>query len=325
MKRCVRLAGVLAVVGGLGLARVGEAAQPERPRPARRERPERREEPPPLRGPEVRDEQPPGPGAGLIGGGGDQRIGERIPLRVFLAAVRALDGEGMDELVRLTDEQRRLLREYGDEFQRQRREYMERHAGELRELRAAAGEGQRRRGGEPGGRNTEMGEEEGRREGGGRRAPQGGEPAGDRGAALERLREIERGAPQPEELYKRVWAELRPEQREVVERELDRFRAERAREREEAYVRRRVPESERRDAPARREPRGEAAGVGERRERLLRAFERLSPEEQEQLLMRLEERLRERRPGGRPPRGDRPPPRMDEVDVPEEPGPVPDR
>jgi hypothetical protein len=107
-----------------------------------------------------------------------------------------------------------------------------------------------------------------------------------------------------------------------VQAELDKWRAEQTKKREDEYVRRQMdkkkPEQRpgaRPAAPARPDademmmaPKTDArpGATGEdgaaanprlaaRRERLMRIFSQLTPEEQEQLLQRLEERLRDRR------------------------------
>ena len=162
----------------------------------------------------------------------------------------------------------------------------------------------------------------------------------ERAAVRERLRELERQAPQPEELYTKIWEELTEPQRAAVDAKLDAFRAERAKEREESMVRRRVrerrtdmppaemalgremmqrgPAATDEDAPAARDRR-------QRMERLMRVFSRLPAEEQERILSRLEERARQletdrpvpSRPEQQRRRPERrPPPSMDEVNIP---------
>lgn len=182
----------------------------------------------------------------------------------------------------------------------------------------------------------------------------------------EQLRALAEQMPRIEGVYTKVWAELTPAQRQAVDGRLDEFRQKQAREREDEYVQRRVkakgggpagagdgpPPPRRRPADGSRiRPDGEGAlprgGPDarpispERRDRLLRVFERMTPEQQEQLLTRLEARLRggagvppppaRRRPGRAGPGEPRPvpdaehmpTPPMDEMDAPPPPPPPP--
>ena len=166
-------------------------------------------------------------------------------------------------------------------------------------------------------------------------------------------RELMENMPQAEQAYAKVWEQLTPEQRAAVDERLNDFRDRQAKQREDAYVRQRVnkdgktPEANR-DAgsppPGRRRaadgmrnmpkgPVGEGmkkpeapardGAMGERRERLMKLFARMSPEQQEQLLERIEARMREvgvapdARGRMRPERGEaKPPPSMDEMNLP---------
>ncbi|MFN7021219.1 MAG: hypothetical protein ACK4WH_07825 [Phycisphaerales bacterium] len=179
----------------------------------------------------------------------------------------------------------------------------------------------------------------------------------------ERLRELFEAMPQPEQAMTLIWQELSPAQREAVDAKLESYRERMARQREEMYVRqmtgrdrpgapdaappprRRRPDGPRteprarggdevmappeveRAAPPSRRPRAEAGG--DRRQRLMRLFESMTPEQQDQLLERLEARMREAGAGrgfARPERGqpkpppdmrDQPLPRPEEVENPE--------
>ena len=167
-------------------------------------------------------------------------------------------------------------------------------------------------------------------------------------AARQRLREIMSGAPKIEDYITRVWEGLSAEQRTAVEARLDEYRERESKKREEAYVKQRVGERQKGADEARAEaarksaptddmmsdkmtdrsdtepPRRPAAASAERRERLLRIFERMSPEQQETLLERLDNLARERpaaaaenrRGPARKSDVSKPPPAMDEVDVP---------
>lgn len=131
----------------------------------------------------------------------------------------------------------------------------------------------------------------------------------------EQLRALAEQMPKIDDVYTKIWAELTPEQRKAVDGRLDEFRQKQAREREDEYVQRRVktkgggPADGKPDGPPpprRRPADGARIGPGgpppppapnanispERRERLMRIFERMTPEQQDQLLSRLEARLR---------------------------------
>ncbi|HYE03177.1 MAG TPA: hypothetical protein VD963_08070 [Phycisphaerales bacterium] len=303
-------------------------------------------EPPALRGPEVRDRDVPG----APGSFGPRREGPqggmRVRAQVYLQALEALRAEGVPAELRLTPEQDEKIRAIHEDFRAEQRAHMDKHRDEVRRLRQEAG------GPGSGERPGPGGPPEARRPGGrpGPGEPMDG-PAGARGpdaesdkrrdAARARLREIEQAGPRPETVHTRVWEVLSAEQRQVVETRLEEVRARQNQMREEEYVRRRV--GERREgaegppgpgrgpgpredmAPGQERPPRRLVRPGEgpaardpqeRRERLLRLFEQLGPEEQEMVLNRLEQRLRDRGAGGPGAGRDRPPPPMDGVKVP---------
>lgn len=170
----------------------------------------------------------------------------------------------------------------------------------------------------------------------------------------EKLRALMEGMPPFEQTYTKLWEAMTPPQREAVDARLDVYRERIAQQREDAYVRQRVQRDNKSDQnkdearqppPPRRRavdgarlgPDGAAspppppprdamrpAPASDRRERLMRLFERLSPEQQDQLLERLEQRMREggleapspRPRSNRPDRGRPTPPPMHDVNVP---------
>jgi hypothetical protein len=292
---------------------------------------------PPLGGPRVKDREVPGVREAFAeGSGGRFMQRERLPLPVFVEAVRSLQSPDAPAEVRLSQEQESTIRGLVTEFERQAREYRAAHRDDLRRLRQQAGP---RDGGARAGAPAPGGAE-GMAEG-----EAAGADQGRREAAAERLREIERNAPRVEDLYTRVWEHLSEPQRRWADAKLDAWRQERAKQREDEYVRQRMAKK----GPVAEQGAGNAAGVdkappdpraakrppagadedrrrAERRQRVLRYFEQLPPEEQDRILERLEERIRERglqgRPGGqaRPgPAGDlaKPPPGVDRVRVPD--------
>jgi hypothetical protein len=118
------------------------------------------------------------------------------------------------------------------------------------------------------------------------------------------------GAPKIEDLYTKIWTELSPAQQKAVDGKLQEFRDQQAKEREEKYVQQRLskkkgeapkPGEKPNARPGAAAPDRASAPIDpERRDRLLRLFSRLSPEQQEQLLTRLE-RARAENGGNSPP------------------------
>lgn len=171
-----------------------------------------------------------------------------------------------------------------------------------------------------------------------------GAPAIDpakREQARARIREIEANAPKIEDVYTKAWAELNDAQKKHVEAKLAEFRERGAKEREDNYVRQRVAQrgggraaaapggpdapppppgaGERRARPDVPGPGPEPGAMDDRalrdrRQRMMRIFEQLPPEEQDRILSRLEQRFADRLQGGRAAEGDRPapPPRLGE-------------
>jgi DNA-binding MarR family transcriptional regulator len=300
-----------------------------------------------LSGPKVEDHAPPGAGPGFGGSPrGRREGGMTIPMPVFMRSVQAALGEDAPEGVRATPEQMARVRAVLDEFNREQREFMREHAEELRRLRAAGAEVPRPlRGGRPGSEGEPMRD---------RTDPMSDE---DRAAMMERLRELRERGPKPEDSQKKVWTLLTPAQQAAVQARLDEWRAELQRIEAERYAQRQVQQMQGRDRaspparpalPGRERPAAPGAGAApggdapaspapmgpEMRERFQRLLERLSPEEREQLLQRLEERLRERgaplpgaprrpRPGPGGPQESPPPPSMRDVPMPPMPAPPP--
>lgn len=303
---------------------------------------------PGLRGPAVRDRNVPGVegsfGEGAEGKKRSQAM--RLPPNVFREAMETIMGEDAPENVRVTPAQREKFEGWFQEFQESARQYQRAHRQEIQDLRKKAGDSNRPR--RPGG------------------APENADamkPADEEAAAAQdRMRQLMEGAPRVEDVYTKVWAELTEPQRQAVDGRIAEFRERQAREREENYVRQksgkkaagaeqaRSMERERSDAPQGEAVRpsrppeggpgrppnrpnaraGEGSGANvspERRERIMRMLGRLTPEQQDQVIARLEERLREAGLGGEPGQGPRrnpdgrrggpkPPPPMDEVNVP---------
>lgn len=318
-RRCTLAVAALALCAGLAQAQQSEDRDP------------------PLKGPSVTDRNVPG-AAPDFGMGMNRRFGERVPPEVFRRALGVLTADDAPADIRATPEQREKFKELVDNFEASVRKFRQEHAKEFAELRKAAGEPAR-------------GSDRPRRQ-----RAQGDDAMTDsenltpeqqkaRENARAKLRELNATAPKIEDVYTKVWAELSAPQRDAVQAVLDKWRDEQAERRMEDYVRRQTAQKDQpparpaaqRPAPGPDQemmapattdrpppPRDENPRAAARRERLLRLFAQLSPEEQQQLLDRLEERFQARRRGGdRPARpAPKPEPNPDRVKVPE---PEPDR
>jgi len=291
----------------------------------------------PLGGPSVKDREVPG-ATGMFGAGTEnkRKLQDRIPPRAMRMAMGPVMGDDAPDETRATPEQREKIQGYMREYQTLVREYVDGHRAELEELRSKippeamngpAGEIFRRLDG--------PGNDGGDKRAGRPRPPKDGEPAQGAGKARkaaaeipvearEKLRELAAEMPQFEQMYTKVWAELRPEQQTAVDERLQEFRDRQARQREDSYVEKRAKKGgetggpEQMDTPGpkgrgpARRPRAQSGDEGrsplvsgDRRERMARLFERMSPEQQEQLLGRIEQRMRDEGGGGMKP----PPPK----------------
>ncbi len=304
---------------------------------------------PVLKGPTVKERSVPGVVNTFGDGQAARRMGERIPPEVLREALGVLTSDDATEDIRATDDQREEFRTVTDRFRAAMRSYLAEHREELIDLRReanlsgrAAQEIDRAIGRRPGPRaesdRQRSAPETRERDMESMAEDSMGEASQEKqDAARQRIREIMAGGPRIEDVMTRIWEGLSPAQREAVDTKLDEYREREAQRREEMYVRQqmgdRAPEAQRAPAanddmmtmtdsarPARPD-RAPAANAG-RRERLLRLFERLSPEQQEALLERLENASRDGAFGqgrpGRPQRraAEKPAPTMDEVEVP---------
>ncbi len=311
---------------------------------------------PVLKGPPVKERAVPGVVNTFGQSQEARRMAERIPPEVLREALSVLTREDTPEAIRASEELEAEFRAVGDELRTATRKYMAEHREELIELRKDANLSGRaaqeldralgRRGGQSpdataprGGRRPDTMEPD-------QPTPPMDEAAEARQeAARQRLRELMSGAPRVEDYMTRIWEKLSPAQREAVDAKLDEYRKQEARRREEMYVRQRVgqrtsegpgatPQKSENDMMSREnaarseqdrpgQPMRPNVAAAQRRERLMRLFDTLSPEQQEMLLERLENAARDGVPGpsGRraargPREADKPAPGMDEVDVP---------
>lgn len=294
-------------------------------------------EPGALRGPEVKDRVVPGVDGRFTSGKDPNRraYGDRIPPNVFRRAMDVILAPDAPSDLRLDDAKREEFIGLVQSFEKETRAYQTAHRDEIRTLREQAGGRGKGKGDAGNGENAK---------------PSSGESMMSEGesanqiAARERLREIQEGAPKAEDVYTKIWAQLNPAQQQAVDGALNEFRAQQSKARQEGYVQRRLnqrnpgvagaPPRRPEDAGAGPTPRGPGAGrrpgeapegrgvSPERRDRLMQLFGRLNPDQQEELLRRIEDRINQeiggpqdappqprRRPGrGTERLGDMPPP-----------------
>lgn len=303
----------------------------------------------PLSGPSVTDKVAPG-SHGTFGGGAeksDKKRGEQeIPHPAFMKAVQEAIGDAAPADVRATPELQDKIRAVSDEFSQAQRKFAQENRGELAKMRGAGGKGK----GQPGA------------EGG---KPGGGEPDAEREAMLEKARELRERAPKAADAHTKIWAMLSELQQKAVQVRLDAFKEEMRAKQNERYVESRAgkkapqgqPDAkpgEKPVPPAAAEPKkpgkrpaakgGEEGGrkpaaegqrpeaarapiSGEHRERIMRLLERLTPEQREEMIKRIEERMNSgagapnlpNRPGRevKNPQGEaKPAPRGRDVDIP---------
>ena len=287
--------------------------------------------PPVLKGPAVNDRNVPGstPDFGMDPAGNGRRA-ERVPPEVFRRALGVLTAEDAPAEIRATPEQRARIKEFVEGFEQSVRRFRRENANAIESLREAAGEPARNAPRRENDRRSRPNES--------RMDALSPEQQKAREDARVRLRELMAAAPKLEDVYTKAWAQLSDARKDAVEERLDEWRAVRAKEREEAYVKRRTSQRPPSPPPARRArgaarpdsddpmvtrptegapPESPRTSRDARRERLVRLFNQLSPEEQEQLLQRLEARFNGRRNNAAPDRAiPKPPPDPERVKVP---------
>ena len=288
MPRRPSIVSLLCAVGlGLSLAPVTLA----RPAPDASTPPE-----PALKGPEVRDRKVPGV-EGKFGEGGNEKkklqSEQRIPPRVYKDALGTLKAESAPADVRLSPEQETKLKTIMDDFESSSRAFMQANRDKLSELRGS----------------------------------RGGDQANNNSGARAAYRDLMQQAPKVEDAWTKVWTELSPAQQSAVNTRLDQFRSRSSQMRQDEYVQKRLnrkldkpgnggpgegrpgPEGKRPDGPGPRGPDGRdgregrgpngpgmgGLGMGridpQRRDRLMQLLSRMSPEQQDELIRRLEDRV----------------------------------
>lgn len=324
IRRPSSLIGVIALLGVAGLS-ASTLAQSTPPAAS-----------PVLKGPEVKDRDVPG----VVGEFGStnvaRRFADRMPPEIFRKALGVLTAEDAPADLRATDDQRAQFKELVEDFEVRVREYRRSHGKEIAELRKLAGEIQ-------GPRDAKKAEKKADADDSMQNMSEGDQKKRDEAKA--KLRELMEGAPKIDEVYTKVWAGLSEPQRKAVDAELEKFREEQAKQREEQYVKQRVKKSEAggeakkpaaesddmmmKPSPVDQRPveRPLASRLSpERRDRLMRILSQMTPEEQDQLIQRLEARIKDRVGAPSPGEGDKPKgqkkntkpaPNPDDVQVPE--------
>lgn len=256
----------------------------------------------PLRGPSVTDKVAPGGHTTFAPeAGGDRKRGEReIPHPLFMRALNEALGDSAPEAVRASKELQSKVKAISDEFNQAQRTYAQQNREALAKMRSE-GRGAKKDAKNPKDKPEADSMQEMTDE--------------DRQAMMERMREIREKAPKAADAHTKIWALLNEPQQKAVEEKLEAYREE-ARKREneqyvDRFVKRKAPDGEKPQADKPGETKKPAEGAGkkesapqneaaqafapisaEHRERLIKLFERLPPEQREEVLRRFEERLR---------------------------------
>ncbi|MBL8990335.1 MAG: hypothetical protein JNJ48_02010, partial [Phycisphaerae bacterium] len=238
---------------------------------------------PPLSGPQVPQRDVPGV-QGQFGEGRERgRFVQEIPHRVFMKAINDMIGDGATGDAKASPEVMDKIREIDRAYNEELRKFQAENRDAMNELRPdAPGKGARRPKG-PESPDEAMSPDD----------------AKQREAMMERARQLRERMPKAGDAHTKIWTLLTEPQRAAVQVELDKFTAEQEKRRGEMYVRQRLQQQGKSpagspDAAAPKRPAepGAAGGLSpERRERLMKLFSQLTPEQQEEVLRRLEERL----------------------------------
>lgn len=256
----------------------------------------------PLRGPSVRDDTVPGEGRRFTGGAQRRKdaVGASIPNRIFIQAIDSLRGERADPTLRLAQDQADQIAKIERDLRDKLAAFVRDHREEIAELRASATPEMRRRldqlmpgsAGARARRNAEASppEQQAKPDGGDNKAMDGSDPMMKEGqaapeAAQARIAELLAAAPKLEEMHGSVWALLTPPQREHVEKQVERLKAEAAAKRGSTKDDRKQKQAE----PAKPNAAG-SPDLSKLPPRLRERWESMTPAEREQALKRLKDR-----------------------------------
>jgi hypothetical protein len=244
----------------------------------------------PLAGPPVKQARPPMFEEGMGAKEGKDRMGQQgIPAREFARIIDTLRGDQVAPSLRLSAEQSDSIRQIESDFRRQVREFEQKARAQEQKQRSASGPADGKDGGAPAAPN-----------------------AAKRRANAARLEEFRRSGPKPAEAQARIWAVLTEPQQRFVQGEVDKVQKEIDDRRSDAYMQRELQKRKAKDAapagpaarPARPGAPGERSAADapqrERFRRIIEKLQRLSPQEREEVLRKLEADLERLAPGDAP-------------------------
>lgn len=276
----------------------------------------------PLKGPEVKDQAVPGT-VGQFGGAETKgKFAQReVRPMVFMEAVKKALGPDAPEDVRMSPEQQTKLRALAEDYRTQVQAYMKSRGADGEKVRKALAERAKGAKGAKGGKDAAKGTE--------------GANTGDMQDMAAKAEELRAGMPSASDMYTKAWEILSAKQRAAVEARIEEFKHQREVEEGKEYVARKLKKAEpvegQTEGLAKEKGKfagaakgqGESAGArvpAEVRERFLRLLEKMTPEQREQLLQRIEERMQaggREAPQGERGRGERKPaPSGKDIEVP---------
>ena len=292
---------------------------------------------PVLRGPQVKDNAPPGQRSTFTGKGQRGQMAQRpVPQPVFMKAVMTLNADGAPAETRLSDEQAEKLRTIEQEFRAQQRDFAQAHREEVKALAGklppedrarvreliAAGAGREGPGGAqkvkkvPGKKPDGKGGPDNARRPDGPPPddmmdavdqPKGAKPSeAEVAEARAKLKELFEQAPKLEQARAKMWGVLSDPQRKLVEAELTKAREEMAAKAVEQNKQRKAADADG----------GKSINLDDPRipEKARERLKNLPPGQREEALKRLQERRQNEQ--GKRPGGKKPPPPVDEVNIP---------
>lgn len=261
---------------------------------------------PALGGPKIKETAVPGSSGATFGAGAEGQGKDRVREVPHVAWMRALNqtiGDGAPEGVRATPEQRAEIMALNDDFMKAQRDFMMQHKDELQQLRRKTGEyGQAGGPGGPGAGRPKPPTDE---------AMQGGEgmsetDAQQREQAMVRLRDLREAGPRPADVQKQIFALLTPDQQKAFEVNIAKVKAEMS----DMEMQKRLPMEAKRvreriggpasevpqkfggEAPKKNPERNAGGDISpEQRDRVMALLARLTPEQREALIARMEERM----------------------------------
>lgn len=256
----------------------------------------------PLRGPTVRDDTVPGESRRFTGAAQRRKdaVGASIPSRIFAQAIDSLRGEQADPTIRLAKDQADQIAKIERDLRDKLAAFVRDHREEIAELRASATPEMRRRldqilpgsAGARARRNAEapVPEQQGKPAGGDVQPMDNSDAMMKDGQATpeamrDRINQLLADAPKPEEAHGSVWALLTPPQREHVEKQVERLKAEAASKRGDAKDARKDKQA----APAKPKTAG-SPDLSKLPPRLRERWESMTPAEREAALKRLKDR-----------------------------------